>query len=68
MNRGKCKDVNKCRCEYGYEGDHCEIVVKGFNSSANNRCAARCRHGVCSSRGHCSCHGGYTGRWCRRSK
>jgi len=65
LNGGKCKGVNKCRCVFGFQGDHCEI---GQPIKQYNNCERPCRHGYCTVNKTCRCQQGWFGKFCRRSK
>lgn len=65
LNGGKCKGVNKCRCVFGFQGDHCEI---GQPIKQYNNCKRPCRHGYCTANKTCRCQQGWFGKFCRKSK
>lgn len=63
-NGGKCKGVNKCRCVYGFKGDHCEI---GQPMPQHFNCKRPCRQGYCTANATCRCEQGWSGKFCQRS-
>jgi len=65
LNGGKCKGVNKCRCIFGFQGDHCEI---GQPIKQYYNCKRPCRHGYCTANRICRCQQGWFGKFCQRSK
>jgi len=65
LNGGKCKGVNKCRCIFGFQGDHCEI---GQSFKQYYNCKRPCRHGYCTANKTCRCKQGWFGKLCQKSK
>lgn len=57
--------MNKCRCIFGFQGDHCEI---GQPIKQYYNCKRPCRHGYCTANRTCRCQQGWFGKFCQRSK
>ncbi|EEB17673.1 conserved hypothetical protein [Pediculus humanus corporis] len=62
LNGGKCRGANKCRCNFGFKGNHCEID----NRVSQRSLCKQCRHGLCQSDNTCMCDPGWTGKKCQR--
>lgn len=65
LNGGKCIGANICRCNFGFQGDHCEI---GQPIKQHYNCKRPCRHGYCTENKTCRCQQGWFGKFCQRSK
>lgn len=63
MNEGKCNGNNKCRCQEGFSGNHCEID-NGHHLEGS--CKKPCGHGICMLDNKCKCHKGFFGRYCNQ--